>query len=107
MSITPRNYQIQADQMLFEFLNQTRNRHPLVCMPTGTGKSLMIGWFIAKVLSRWSGQRILAMTHVKELLTQNSNKLVEIWPSAPYGIFSAGLKQREVCPLFLAALPAL
>jgi DNA repair protein RadD len=64
-------------------------------MPTGTGKSLVIGSFIHKVISQWPDVRILAMTHVKELITQNSGKLVEIWPSAPFGIFSAGLKQRD------------
>jgi len=93
--ITLRNYQTQAENALLAFLYQTQKRHPLVCMPTGTGKSLVIGSFIHKMLSQWPELRILAMTHVKELLTQNSGKLAEIWPSAPYGIFSAGLKQRD------------
>lgn len=93
--LTLRAYQEQAESSLFAFLMQTRNRHPLVCMPTGTGKSLVIGHFIYKILSQWPNQRILALTHVKELLVQNSGKLAEIWPSAPFGIFSAGLKQRD------------
>ena len=32
---------------------------------------------------------------VKELIKQNSDKLGEVWPTAPYGILSSGLKQRE------------
>lgn len=40
--------------------------------------------------------RVLMMTHVKELIQQNANKLLEYWPRAPLGIFSAGLKKKTV-----------
>jgi DNA repair protein RadD len=64
-------------------------------LPTGTGKSLVIADFIKKVLSYWPSQRILMLTHVKELISQNADKLLTIWPEAPLGIYSAGLGKRE------------
>ena len=92
--IQPRDYQIIANNALFDCLNR-RMKRLLVCMPTGTGKSILIAMFIYQVLSEWPLTRILAMTHVKELIKQNSDKLGEIWPTAPYGILSAGLKKKE------------
>lgn len=64
-------------------------------MPTGTGKSLVIGGFIHWAMTQWPRQRFLALTHVKELIEQNAEKLLKIWPTAPLGILSAGLKQRD------------
>jgi len=93
--ITLRNYQHYALDQLFAYFASGKHGHPLIAMPTGTGKSLVIGEFIRRVMQQWPNQRILALTHVKELIRQNSDKLVEMWPSAPYGIFSAGLKQKE------------
>ena len=38
----------------------------------------------------------MMLTHVKELIEQNAEKLQLIWPTAPLGIHSAGLNSREV-----------
>ena len=61
-----------------------------------TGKSHVIAGFIHLVLSNWPDQRILNLTHVKELIEQSYSKLVSLWPAAPAGIYSAGLKRKEV-----------
>jgi DNA repair protein RadD len=39
--------------------------------------------------------RVLVATHVKELVKQNHDELLTLWPSAPAGIYSAGLKRRD------------
>lgn len=64
-------------------------------MPTGTGKSLVIGDFLRKTLSWWPDQRLLMLTHVKELISQNLEKLKSMWPNAPAGVYSAGLGRKE------------
>lgn len=69
--------------------------NPLVQMPTGTGKSLVIGGFIHWAFANYPRQRFLALTHVKELIEQNAEKLHMLWPAAPLGILSAGLRQRD------------
>lgn len=91
-----RPYQLEAKNSIFEYFQQGKTGNPLVSMPTGTGKSLVIADFIKQVMEQWPNQRILVMTHVKELLVQNSDKLKTLWPRAPYGIYSAGLNQKEV-----------
>lgn len=36
------------------------------------------------------------LTHVKELIEQNAQKLMAVWPTAPLGIYSAGLNSRDM-----------
>ena len=40
-------------------------------------------------------QKVMLLTHVKELIQQNYDKLVVLWPDAPVGIYSDGLGQKE------------
>lgn len=90
-----RNYQIAAEQAIHEYFHDHKG-NPIIAMPTGTGKSLVIGSFIQNVFSAYANQRVMMLTHVKELIQQNAAKLFQMWPTAPAGIYSAGLKRREV-----------
>lgn len=89
-----RYYQREAIDSIYNYFAHNKG-NPIVAMPTGTGKSVVIGGFAYEVLNRWPGQRLMMATHVKELVRQNADKLEMIWPGAPYGIHSAGLKQRD------------
>lgn len=92
--IIPRDYQVIAEGAIWNYFeNQTGN--PVVVMPTGTGKSVVIGMFLYNVLNRFPTQRIMVLTHVKELIEQNAKKMLEMWPVAPVGIYSAGLNQKQ------------
>ncbi len=105
MLITPRDYQRAASNSLFDFFATNKEGNPLVAMPTGTGKSVVIGDFLDMVFSRYNNQRIMVLTHVKELIEQNYKKLLDMWPSAPCGIYSAGLKRRDtLLPIIFAGI---
>ena len=92
--IQDRSYQIEAVQSIFNYF-ATQTGNPLVAMPTGTGKSIVIARFLQKVFQLYSGQKVMVLTHVKELIVQNHAKLMAIWPNAPAGLHSAGLNQRD------------
>ena len=64
-------------------------------LPTAAGKSVIAGEFIRGLMQQWPGQRVLLLTHVKELIAQNYDKLMTLWPDAPAGIYSAGLNRRD------------
>ena len=79
--------------------------NPVVAMPTGTGKSVVIAFLIRWILSMWARQRIMVLTHVKELVEQNAARMRQAWPEAPIGIYSAGLKMRDtVMPITFAGV---
>lgn len=90
-----RDYQEEAVNSIFTYF-QTNNGNPLLALPTGTGKSLVIASFLENVYKLYPQQKILILTHVKELIAQNYSKLMSLWSTAPAGIYSAGLNKREI-----------
>jgi len=93
---TDRWYQDDAIFAIFDYFQRGNAGNPVVAMPTGTGKSIVIAKFIHKVISMWPNQRLMMLTHVKELIEQNAEKLMSVWPVAPMGIYSAGLNSRDM-----------
>lgn len=91
-----RQYQTEAVDSIWNYFATHPTGNPLVAMPTGTGKSVVIARFLQSVLMRYGNQRILVLTHVKELIQQNYEKLMSLWSFAPAGIYSAGLNQRNL-----------
>jgi DNA repair protein RadD len=90
-----RNYQKMAIDMTYSWIE---NNPGNVClqMPTGSGKSLIIAALCQDALTQWPETRILMMTHVKELIEQNSEKLRTVWPNAPLGIYSSGIGRKDL-----------
>jgi DNA repair protein RadD len=89
-------YQSEAEYSIFEYFAQGNVGNPVIALPTGTGKSHIIGNFLRHTFGYWPNQRVMMLTHVKELITQNAQKLMNIWPHAPLGIYSAGLNSRDM-----------
>lgn len=91
-----REYQDYAVGSIVSYFVEGNSGNPVVAMPTGTGKSLVIAEFVRHVFEQWTGQRVIMLTHVKELIEQNYDKLMQIWPTAPAGIYSAGVGRKEL-----------
>lgn len=91
----PRDYQEFAVQGIFDYFKTHPTGNPLVAMPTGTGKSPVIAWFMERALKWYPQTRILVLTHVKELIAQNYATFKRVWPAGPAGIYSSGLKKKE------------
>lgn len=88
-------YQTEAIDAPFIWFETHPVGNPLIAMPTGTGKSVVIAKIIQRAVQGWPGTRIIKLTHRKKLIEQNFKKLLEIWPLAPAGIYSAGLGRKE------------
>ena len=94
MNITPRSYQTECVSSIYNYF-ASNSGNPICALPTGTGKSVIIAMFLDSVFRYYPNQRVLVLTHVKELIDQNYKKLMSIWPQAPAGINSSGLGQRD------------
>lgn len=90
-----RDYQEEGLQALWSYFMNHRG-NPILAWPTGTGKSLVPAEFIRRTMVHYPNQRFLMLTHVKELIAQNHDKMMTIWPNAPIGIYSSGLKRRDI-----------
>lgn len=77
---------------------------PVLALPTGTGKSVIIADFIRSAISQYGETRILNLTHVKELIKQNFDTILKMWPSCPAGVYSAGIGRRDVGQVTFAGI---
>lgn len=95
MLLKPRDYQDYATDKPFEYFINGGVGNPLIAMPTGTGKSLVVGGIVERALREYPQTRILMLTETKELVAQNYAKLKQMWPEAPVGIYCDGLDRKQ------------
>ena len=91
--LSPRWYQSQANDAVWKYLAEKQG-NPVVVLPTGAGKSLLIALLIKQALE--FGGRVVVLAHRKELLQQNADEIRALIPGVDVGIYSAGLKSREI-----------
>lgn len=90
-------YQQEACDAFWKFVETVHDasRNPVLVLPTGTGKSVIIAYIIQRAVQTWKGVKVLMLTHVGELVKQNAGKLSTIWPEADIGICSATLGHKD------------
>jgi len=90
--LIPRYYQTEAHDAVWDFINN-ESGNPLVVLPTGAGKSLVIAMICQQAVE--FGARVVVLQHRKELIAQNAEKIKILMPSLKVGIYSAGMKSRQ------------
>lgn len=93
--LTPRWYQTLAHDAVFEYFDRGARGNPLICLPTGTGKAFVIAMLVRTIMQAWPGQRIIMATDAQELVAQNVAELRAYWPTAPVGVYAAGLGEKD------------
>jgi len=91
-----RDYQQRAIDQLYEWFNNNPTGNPALNMPGGSGKSVVIASLVKDALTNWPQTRVLMLVHSQELIAQNADKLRQLWPNAPMGIYSAALGKRQI-----------
>ena len=89
-----REYQQRAIDQLYDWFEAASSGNPCIVLPTGAGKSHIVAALCKDAVQRWPETRILMLTHQKELIEQNAEKMRQHWPNAPMGIYSASIGRR-------------
>ena len=89
-----RPYQRDAVEAVYAHLRE-RDDNPCVVLPTAAGKTPVMATICRDAVQLWNG-RVVILAHVKELLEQSVEKLLAIAPDLPVGVFSAGLRRKEL-----------
>ena len=89
-----RPYQREAVEAVWRHLRE-RDDNPVCVLPTAAGKSHLIATLCREAVQRWNG-RVLILAHVRELLEQIAEKIRGLAPDLPVGIYSAGLRRRDL-----------
>ncbi|MGC9216631.1 DEAD/DEAH box helicase family protein, partial [Acidithiobacillus sp.] len=91
-----RDYQQRTIDDIYAWWSDHPEGHPCAVLPPGSGKSWIIAALCADMLQSWPDMRILMLTHVRELIVQNAEKMRLVWPGAPMGVYSAGLGKKQL-----------
>jgi DNA repair protein RadD len=101
--LTLRPYQEAAVQAVYRSL-QEQDGNPALCLATGAGKSLVIAKICSDVVRQWGG-RVFVISHVKEIIQQNAEKIRILMDGLGVGIYSAGLRSRDTdTPVVVAGI---
>lgn len=96
MSLVLRSYQIESVTSLWDWFLRHPDGHPILELPTGSGKSIILAEICRQALTNWPGSRILMTVKSKELCEQNLEKLLHVWPDAPAGVHSASVGRKDI-----------
>lgn len=91
-----RPYQAKVLEDLWAWFAQHDDGDPIVEASVGAGKSVLIAELCRRAIEAWPDTRILMVVHVKELVEQNLAKLLQVWPGAPVGVYSASVGSRQL-----------
>jgi len=98
-----RPYQENSLKALYEWLGKNRG-NPCMVLPTGSGKSHIVARLCRDYLFANPQSKILMLTHTREIIRQNAEKLLTLWADAPLGIYSAGLGSKEINSITFAGI---
>ena len=99
-----RQYQNEAVGATMDLMAEKPEAHPLIVMPTGSGKSHTLCLFVDKYVTANPEKTILVLSHVKEILEQDHAALEHHFEGVEVGLYSAGLFSRTVKKITVAGI---
>ena len=92
-----RDYQKECQAAQWRYWAKKEGDSPLIVAPTGAGKSVLIADTIRSVIAAAPQANIMLVSHIKELLMQDMDELMQLAPelSMNIGVLCAGLFRKE------------
>ena len=88
-----RGYQESAVNAAIEYYDSRINGNCIIVAPTGSGKSIIIAELINRLTK--DNRKALMVTHSKELIRQNAEKILRMHKHIDIGIYSSGLNYKH------------
>ncbi len=93
--INLRYYQYEAKMAAYDYWRNNPQGAALLSLCTGAGKAVILADITKDVIQKRNNTRVIILSHISEILTQNANKLYDLWKDAPMGVYSASLKSKR------------
>jgi len=94
MQFEDRQYQLETADAMWEAIQDPECK-PVVAVPTGAGKTVIMGLFFKRYLKVFPDNQILVLSHTKRILEQDTRALESFFPDVEIGVYSAGLNRKE------------
>ena len=103
MTYTLRPYQQEATQATLDYL-MNKSGNPVISAAPGSGKSILIAELCRRAIDIYPLTNIIIAVGAKELVQQNHDKLMAIWPEGDIGIYSAGIGKKQIRQVTFAGI---
>ncbi len=97
-------YQIEAIEAPFKYLARKPEGHPLIAMPTGSGKTAIMVGIVDRILNDNIDDKVLVLSHDARILKQNYKAMNHLKNKLPIGLYSAGLNSRTIEQVTIAGI---
>jgi len=77
-------------------LSSGSDEYPVGAFQTGTGKTIIMTGIVDDIVNKFPGLKIIVAAHDKRIIRQNYKAMVQEFGESFVGLYSAGLKSREV-----------
>ena len=75
---------------------------------TARFKLSIIASLCQDALTNWPDTKIILLTHVKELIEQDTAQILNVWPNAPVGVYSASVGVKKLgYPITVAGIQSI
>lgn len=102
-----RDYQKELVRRIDKYIADGKG-DPVAVLATGAGKSHVIAALLMERLVADPQARLLLLTHQKELIEQDRDKLLATWPEAEVGIYSASVGEKDLSrPITMAGIQSI
>ena len=83
------------------------DHNPLIAVPTGAGKTIIMGRFIYDFLAAYPFANILVLSNTKEILKQDYDTICKFFPGVKIGLYSAGLDSKTIEKITVAGIQSI
>lgn len=77
---------------------------PVIAIPTGAGKTVILGRFIYSYILKNPLAKVLVLANTKEILSQDHSTLMEFFPGINIGLYSSGLNSKTIEKITVAGI---
>lgn len=99
-----RPYQKEAADAVFDYLEEHDwKKNPVVVLPTGTGKTIVLAGVCDRILTKKPTSNILVLSHSAEIVDQDYEALAFHFGDG-IGVFSSGLGYKEIEKITVAGI---
>jgi DNA repair protein RadD len=107
MKFEPRQYQQDAVDAWWNCLESKQDSNPVIAVPTGAGKTVIMGMFIKKYIDKYPNNKVVVLSHTQDILEQDYDALCEFFPGTPIGLYSSGLGRKRICQITVAGIQSI
>lgn len=103
MRFEPRKYQSECVEALWDTVIFSPDKAPVIAVPTGAGKTVIMGMFIQQYIEANPENQVVVLSHTQDILQQDHEALEEFF-DFPIGIYSAGLGTKKIRQITVAGI---